>query len=603
MITVLDDEARIVAGFGPFGGLSREVARREIVAALAMRGDLAGSVAHEMVIGRCQRSDDVIEPRLKTQWFIRTAPLAAAALEATRSGRTRILPERFEKTWEHWLTEIRDWNVSRQLWWGHRIPAWYCPDGHLTVTVEEAGPAACAVCGGTPLIQDPDIFDTWFSSGLWPFSTLGWPDETSDYQRYYPGTVMETGYDIIFFWVARMMMLGIELTGRPPFEVVSLSGLIRDPYGQKMSKTKGNVVDPLEVIDETGADALRFALIHGATAGNDQRFSRERLQNARNFANKLWNAARYVLGARPDSIPPGARRERPDQAHLGPADRWLRSRVAATVAAVDVAMATYAFGEVTRLLYEAIWNEFCDWAIELAKTRLGDARIAPAEREATWWTLVDALDVYLRLLHPVMPFVSEAIWEAIPHEDGDPALLIVADWPIPGPRDAEVEASVEAVLGLVRGIRNARAEARVEPGAWLPVEVYVPVAIGAVFEALRGGVERLARARPLERELTREALEATAEGSGLAVLAGELEAVIGRGPAAGVGAAGVGSADGDRARLARELEEARRLLAAARARLADPAFVTRAPTSVVDGARVRADELEERVARLETRSR
>ena len=384
-----------------------------------------------MVIGRCQRSNDVIEPRLKTQWFIRTTPLAERALEATRSGRTRILPERFEKTWEHWLTNIRDWNVSRQLWWGHRIPAWYCPDGHVTVSSEEAGPAACAVCGrpAAELQQDPDIFDTWFSSGLWPFSTLGWPDDTPDFRTYYPTSVMETGYDIIFFWVARMMMLGLELTDREPFHTVYLSGLIRDPLGQKMSKTKGNVVDPLGVIDESGADALRFALIHGATPGNDQRFGAAKLEHARNFANKLWNATRFVVGARPATIPEGAERRLPDARHLGPAERWLLSRAAATTEAVDEAMAGYAFGEVTRLVYEAIWNEYCDWGLEFAKVRLADERTAPEAREATWWTLVEVLDTYLRLLHPIMPFVTEALWASLPHRATDPDLLIVARWP------------------------------------------------------------------------------------------------------------------------------------------------------------------------------
>ena len=272
-----------------------------------------------MVIGRCQRSNDVVEPRLKTQWFIRTAPLAAAALDATRSGRTVILPPRFEKVWENWLTNIRDWNVSRQLWWGHRIPAWYCPDGPRHGGGRPAGPPACEVCGAVTdkLTQDPDIFDTWYSSGLWPFSTLGWPEDTSDLRRFYPGSVMETGYDIIFFWVARMMMLGIHFMGQPPFHTVYLSGLVRDPYGQKMSKTKGNVVDPLETIEEFGADALRFALVHGTAPGNDLKLGRPKLENARNFANKLWNAARFVLGARPASIAADAELTTPDLDRLG----------------------------------------------------------------------------------------------------------------------------------------------------------------------------------------------------------------------------------------------------------------------------------------------
>ena len=283
MISVLNDDATINEAGAPFTGLDRYAARARILEELRTLGDLEGEKPHEMVIGRCQRSNDVIEPRLKTQWFIRTEPLAAKALAATREGRTRILPARFEKTWEHWMTSIRDWNVSRQLWWGHRIPAWYCPDGHVTVSSAPDGPPACEVCGrpASELEQDPDIFDTWFSSGLWPFSTLGWPDATPDYERFYPTSVMETGYDIIFFWVARTMMLGIHLTGEVPFHTVYLSGLIRDPEGQKMSKTKGNVVDPLAVIDETGADALRFAVIHGTTPGLDQKFGRTKLEHAR----------------------------------------------------------------------------------------------------------------------------------------------------------------------------------------------------------------------------------------------------------------------------------------------------------------------------------
>jgi valyl-tRNA synthetase len=595
--TILADDATVADTGTPYDGLDRYEARRRIVADLDGRGDLAGEQAHEMVIGRCQRSQDVIEPRLKTQWFIRTEPLAARALEATRSRVVRILPERFEKTWEHWLTTIRDWNVSRQLWWGHRIPAWYCPDGHVTVTSDPAGPTACEVCGrpSAELRQDPDIFDTWFSSGLWPWSTLGWPDDTDDLRRFYPTSVMETGYDILFFWVARMMMLGIHLTGEPPFHTVYLSGLIRDPEGQKMSKTKGNVVDPLGVIDETGADALRFAVIHGATPGQDQRFGPAKLENARNFANKLWNATRFVVGARPATIAADAERRLPDGAHQGPADRWLQSRAAATVAAVDTAMAGYAFGEVTRILYDAIWSEYCDWGVELAKVRLADASLPPEAHEATWWTLVDVLDTYLRLLHPVMPFVTEALWAALPHRAADPELLIVARWPGAGVRDLDAEAEVGAVVDLVRGIRNARSEAHLEPAAWLTTEVVVPPAMGSTFEALRPAIERLGRARPLERRLTREAL--TSRLGSLAVIVGDLEALIHPPAAAGDSA----TAELERSRLERDLAEAVTWLAQARARLANEGFMAKAPPAVVEGARARVAELVEQIERLRDR--
>ncbi|HTG40826.1 MAG TPA: valine--tRNA ligase [Methylomirabilota bacterium] len=599
MPTILDDAAAIAGTGTPYDGLDRYEARRRIVADLEARGDLAGERPHEMVIGRCQRSDDVIEPRLKTQWFIRTGPLAAAALEATRSGRTRIVPGHFEKTWEHWLTNIRDWNVSRQLWWGHRIPAWYCPDGHVTVSSDEAGPDACAVCSrpASDLTQDPDIFDTWFSSGLWPFSTLGWPESTPDYARYYPTTVMETAYDIIFFWVARMVMLGIELTGETPFATIALSGLIRDPIGRKMSKTTGNVVDPLGVMDETGADALRFAVVHGATPGNDQRFSDQKLENARNFANKLWNATRFVVGARPVTIAADAPRATPDPAHLGPGERWVRSRLAATTGEVDRALAEFAFAEVTRALYDGIWSEFCDWGLELAKIRLADATLPAAEREATWWTLVEALDGYLRLLHPVMPFVTEELWGALPHRATDPAMLIVARWPGVGERDLVVEGQVQALVELVRGIRNARSEAHVEPASWLPVGVALPVALGPAFEALRPAIERLARARPLERYLTREALHGAMGSGGLAVIAGEIEAMIAVGGAAGDSA----DARADRIRLERELAEAEGFLEAARARLANEAFTSKAPAAVIEGVRTREAELADQVERLRSR--
>ena len=597
--TILADDATITGTGTAYDGLDRFDARRRIVEDLRARGDLVAEAPHDMVIGRCQRSGDIVEPRLKTQWFIRTGPLAARALDSTRSGRTRILPERFEKTWEHWLTNIRDWNVSRQLWWGHRIPAWFCPDGHVTVSSDPSGPAACEVCGrpASELRQDPDIFDTWFSSGLWPFSTLGWPDDTPDLERFYPTSVMETGYDIIFFWVARMMMLGLQLTDVEPFHTVYLSGLIRDPEGQKMSKTKGNVVDPLGVIEESGADALRFALIHGATPGNDQRFGAAKLEHARNFANKLWNATRFVVGARPSTIADRAERRLPAIDHLGPADRWLLSRAAATTAAVDAAMADYAFGEVTRLLYEAIWNEYCDWGVELAKVRLADTTLSAEAREATWWTLVEVLDTYLRLLHPVMPFVTEALWASLPHRASDPELLIVARWPVAGARDEAAERDVASLVALVTELRTARATARLPAADWLETLVYVPRELGPTFEALRPAIERLARARPLHRELTPEALRASTRAGDLTVvLAGDdLEAAVR--PRVTHDA----SAELERDRLERDLAEAEGWLIAARERLANESFIARAPAAVVDGARAREAELAEQVARLRAR--
>jgi len=598
MITVLDDAAAINEAGDGYVGLDRYEARPRIVADLDARGDLVKAEPHEMIIGRCQRSNDVIEPRLKTQWFVRTKPLAEASLAATRSAETRIVPERFEKVWEHWLTNIRDWNVSRQLWWGHRIPAWYCPDGHITVSSAEAGPDACEVCRrpAAELVQEVDIFDTWFSSGLWPFSTLGWPDRTSDFDTYYPTSVMETGHDILFFWVARMMMLGLHLTDGVPFHTVFLSGLVRDDRGQRMSKTKGNVVDPLQVMAESGADALRFALIHGATPGQDQKFGPQKLETGRTFANKLWNATRFVLGARPASIAADSRRQAPHVAHIGLAERWIRSRTAAAVEAVDRAIAEYQLAEVTRALYDGIWSEFCDWGLEMAKARLSVKSLPPAEREATWWTLVEALDTFVRLLHPVMPYVTEALWAALPHAADDPELVVVARWPRAARRDLAAEAAVEEVLDLIRAIRNARAEAGIEPGAWLPATVTAPRGAIADLDALSIQIERLARVRPLEiRPATTPGAKAAGGAGGLAVVVGRLEASLAPSTSE---SAGVGR---DRDRLQKELASAEQHLAAVRTRLADSAFTSGAPEAIVAGARASEAELAAQVSSLRER--
>ena len=597
LVDVMTDDGRINQHGGPYAGLSREEARQRIVADLAAAGDLVEERPHEMILGRCQRSDDIVEPRLKTQWFISVKPMAERAMAAVREGRTRFVPPRFESTFFHWLENIHDWNVSRQLWWGHRIPAWYCPDGHTTVSDDANGPATCAQCRrpAPELVQDEDIFDTWFSSGLWPFSTLGWPDDTEDLRRFYPTSVMETGYDIIFFWVARMMMLGEWLTGREPFSVVYLHGMVRDPYGAKMSKTLGNVVDPLGVIRDVGADALRFALVNGTSPGADQRLGQSRLDGARNFANKLWNASRFVLGARPPEVD-GSELALPPLEDLGPAEHWILGRCAGTVAAVDAAYDAFQLGEATRLLHEAIWSEYCDWYLELAKATLADDAQPAARRVATWRVLLWVLDRYLRLLHPVMPFVTETIWQRLPHLPTDAQLLIVADWPTgdfaAGLTDRQAAEGVEQLIALVGQVRAARAEAGIEPGEWLDARVWLPAGPARdAYDAVSEPIGRLARVRAQLVD-DRSALEGTGADGALAAMSGSAEARLLRSGA---------DLERERARLGKELERARAQLAQVEARLADEAFTARAPASVVDSARQRAAELRELVARLTAR--
>jgi valyl-tRNA synthetase len=606
MITVLADDASINEAGDGYAGLDRYEARTRIVEDLAARGDLAGEREHDMLIGRCERSNDVIEPRLKTQWFVRATVLAGPALAASREGRMRFVPSRFEKIWEHWLTNIRDWNVSRQLWWGHRIPAWYCPDGHITVTADEHGPDACEVCGrpAGELVQDPDIFDTWFSSGLWPFSTLGWPDDTPDLRRYYPGTVMETGYEIIFFWIARMMMLGIHFLGDVPFRTVYLHGLVRDPYGQKMSKTKGNVEDPLAIIDDIGADALRFALLHGVSPGNDMRISRAKLDGARNFANKVWNVTRFVVGARPQGVDPTRPLTLPEGTDLGAAESWILARVANDVAAASQAMDALRFSEASRVAYDGLWSAFADWYVEIAKVRLADPNAAVNARAATWSVLAWSLDAYLRLLHPIMPFLTEEAWSHLPHRADDGSFLMVSSWPAAGDASAAqalVEpseaATIDRLIELIGAIRNARVDAGIDAARWLPGSISVGGTDRPVLEELRPAIERLARLRPLEliaRSSDRQAKAGTSartEGE-LVVLGADLEAHISTGGAATAT---------DRARLERELAEAETALERAEARLADGQFTSRAPAEVVAGTRTRAVELRERIALLRAR--
>jgi valyl-tRNA synthetase len=598
VIDVMTDDGRINERGGAYSGLKNEDARKRILEDLDARGDLVASDAHDMVVGRCERSNDVIEPRIKTQWFINVKPMADKAMASVRDGRTEFVPKRYRATFFGWMENIHDWNVSRQLWWGHRIPAWYCPDGHVTVSDSIDGPNACDVCGraAAELRQETDIFDTWFSSGLWPWSTLGWPDETADFKTYYPTSVMETGYDIIFFWVSRMMMLGEWLTGLPPFHTVYLHGIVRDPYGAKMSKTKGNVLDPLEVIDELGADALRFALVNGPEPSQDQKMSRPRLEEGRNFANKLWNAARFVLSARPAELARGEALAPPAAADLGAADEWILARCAATLEAVDAAYAQYEFGRVAHLLYEAIWSEYCDWYLEMAKASLA-ADAPAARRRATWQTLSWVLDRYLRLLHPLMPHVTEEIWSRLPHLEDDPSLLIVAPWPSQhGVRvDADPSSSrasgVAALIELISGIRAARAEAGIQPADFVDATVWLPEGPGrTAFGDLKPVVERLARIRAASVD-ERAALD-EASGDALTVVTQFGEARLMRSNA---------DAALDRARLEKELRNSEAALEAANKRLEDPNFIGRAPAAVVEQAQRRAAELRDQIAALRSR--
>ena len=462
-INVLDDEAHINSAGGDFFGRDRYEAREAILDRLRDMGDLEAERPHPMVVGHCDRCGTVIEPRLSVQWFVRTKPLAERALASVREGRTRIVPEHFTKVYAHWMENIRDWAVGRQLWWGHRIPAWYCPDGHVTVSDAEAGPDACAECGrpASELAQETDIFDTWFSSGLWPFSTLGWPDDTPDMRRFYPTSVMETGYDIIFFWVARMMMLGLFLTDVEPFHTVYLHGLVRADGGVKMGKTKGNTVDPLEVIDEIGADALRFALTVGTTPGADQRITPAKLDGARNFTNKLWNAARFVLANRPESM------EAVGEPTL--AARWIGSRLADATARATRQLDALDLGGYAATVYDAAWSDYCDWYLEMAKVDLRRPDASDGERARAWLSAADVLATLLRLLHPIMPFVTEEIWQALREaapETADEPLLITARWPQAHERDRRAEAAFADLAALVRGVRSLRTEAGTPASAW-----------------------------------------------------------------------------------------------------------------------------------------
>src|SRR5258708_2539444 len=520
----------MTAAAGPFAGQDRFEARKSVVAELERLGLLDHVEDYTIPLGHCQRCHTVIEPLISTQWFVKMTPLATGALGALKYGQMRVVPERFAKTYTDWLENIRDWNISRQLWWGHRVPAWYCADcGEITVARED--PPACAHCGSTRIEQDPDVLDTWFSSWLWPFSTLGWPDDTPDLRRFYPTSVMETGYDIIFFWVARMAMSGIHFLGVVPFHTVYLHGLIRDEQGRKMSKSLGNAIDPLEVMDQYGTDALRFTLATSGTPGNDIKLSMNRIVGNRNFANKIWNAARFVIGQTED-VPgsvPALERVQPKSL----ADRWIVSRAQRLTAEVTRLIDEFQFGEAGRQIFDFLWSEYCDWYIETSKAQLQDT----AQRQRTAHILRAVLDRALRLLHPFMPFVTEEVWghlyADVPEEQRPAPALIVAPWPEASVQavaqlDEAAEADYALVQEIITRIRDARKQAEVEPGRRVQV-VLVSAAKAALLKQQAALIEQLARTEPprIEKKLTAKPEQAMAlvagGGEGYLPLAGMLD--------------------------------------------------------------------------------
>jgi valyl-tRNA synthetase len=513
-------------------------------------------------------------------------PLAAPAIEVVKSGQVRMVPERFTGIYLHWMENILDWCISRQLWWGHRIPIWYCEDcGEVTATDLEVL-TACGNCGSGRIQQDPDVLDTWFSSGLWTFSTLGWPDQTPDLEYFYPGHVMETGYDIIFHWVARMIFFGIEFMGEAPFRDVYLHGTVRDADGQRMSKTKGNVLDPTLVSNEYGSDALRFALITASGPGNDLKMSNERVESMRNFANKLFNATKFALRAiegaeiqrGADGVP-----LMPDVDALAVADAWIIDRLHRTIAEVTRQVDEYQLHEAGRSLYEFIWSEFCDWYIEAAKVRLYAEMPDPVVPQ----TLAYVLERTLRLLHPFMPFVTEELWQHLPHPG---EALIVAPWPVPGGRFEAEAAAFDMIAEAVRLIRNARAEQGVDTARRIPAIVYPGPAMSA-FESLRDELVSLARldADGLEYRIG----EPEAQDGSVAIVSGASSIFL--------PLKGMIDIDAERARITREIEQVEGEIDRATAMLSNEQFVSRAPAQVVVGPRSKLASAQERLALLQAR--
>lgn len=569
VINVMDDGGVINENGGKYAGMPALEARKQIVKDLDEAGFLIKIEPIKHNVGTCYRCGTVVEPRVSTQWFVKMEPLAKPAIDAVKDGNIRFIPERMDKVYYNWMENIKDWCISRQLWWGHQIPAWYCECGETIVS--ETVPAVCPKCGGTHLTRDPDTLDTWFSSALWPFSTLGWPDNTEELKYFYPTNTLVTGYDIIFFWVARMIFSGLEHMGEVPFNTVFFHGLIRDAQGRKMSKSLGNGVDPLDVISVYGADALRFTLVTGNSPGNDLRFSEEKVSASRNFANKIWNAARFILmnieGKDIDCALPKK---------LYTSDKWILNRFNNVTAAVTENLEKFELGMAVSKLYDFIWDDFCDWYIELAKIRMNgaDEESADSARRVLVWTMSNTL----KLLHPFMPYITEEIWQTLPH-DGE--ALIVAKWPeydeaLSFPQEAK---NLENVMALIRAIRTRRNEMNVPPSK--KAHIYIDTAHPAPYEEASEFIARLAYGSKVEI------------GTGFDVQ-GAVTAVTDDAKAL-LPMDDLVDKAAETARLNKELANAQKQLDTVKAKLANEKFTSKAPQNVIDGVKANGEKLEAKI--------
>jgi valyl-tRNA synthetase len=599
LVNILNPDATMNENAGPYVGLDRFACRKAILSDLEKDGLLLKIEPYAHAVGHCQRCQTTIEPIASKQWFITMPPLAKPAIDAILDGRITIIPERFTKVYLNWMENIRDWCISRQLWWGHRIPVWYCQEcGELTVAIEDA--KSCSHCGSIKIEQDPDVLDTWFSSALWTHSTLGWPDDTEDLRYFYPTTVMETGYDILFFWVARMIMMGLEDTSAVPFRTVYLHGLIRDEKGEKMSKLRGNVLNPLETLEKYGTDALRLALSMGTSPGNDIKLTTSRLEAGRNFANKLWNATRFIIRSLPpqeESISAWAA-YKVSLEKLPLEDRWILSRLNRTISSVTNLMEGFQFGEAQRQIHDFLWGEFCDWYIELAKIRLRSAEeVSPIP------VLVYVLETSLRLLHPYMPFVTEELWQHLKQRLSSDwqatESIMVAAYPEAedGAIDPQAERVMEAVIEIIRSIRDVHAHYKEERAIFAtrlirsipPVEaiIYADELLAAIASYAQT-IQKLARAKRVTF-LDRRQKSAVCKNAVVLVLK-ESEVIIPM--------ESMIDLEAERKRIQGEVEQSQAEVSRLEGRLKDRAFLTKAPTAVIDKERQKLYALTDKLGRL-----